>query len=247
MKRFSLVLAATLAVPAAHALPLLSIYGGAYSIQSETSGKVAAGAANIDLEDDLGFGDRASQQVLFVGLEHAVPLVPNARLRWMSLSDNASTTLDNSVTFKDTTFAEGTQLRSSVDMDMVDATAYYSFLSNPISLNVGLSLRQLDAEVSLRDADTRSRERGSAVFPLGHARVGVQFPFTGFYGDAEVNAISFDGSRISDVTARLGWRSEYLLGVELGYSDVRVKLDDVGGLDTDLTMSGPFIGLSLQF
>jgi len=52
---------------------------------------------------------------------------------------------------------------------------------------------------------------------------------------------------MNDYNARIGWRSDYLLGLELGYSRMNIVLDDVNDLDTDLDIGGPYLAISLSF
>ncbi len=84
MKRAGLLVTTLLVAPLAHAAPGLAIYGGGYTWDTELEGNVASGGANIDVQDDLGF-NKADQNVLYLGVEHAVPLIPNVRLRYIDL------------------------------------------------------------------------------------------------------------------------------------------------------------------
>lgn len=246
MKRFILLTAGLMAFPLAQAAPMIDIYGGGYRWDAKLEGTVSSDAGKVDTDKDLGFDD-GGQNVIYLGLEHFVPLVPNVRLRHMDFSDDSRNQLTRNVTFDGQTFTATTDVASSLDLELLDGTLYYSPLDNMVKLNVGLTVRRMDADVQIRGSGQEAREEGSQTFPLGHASARVNLPFTGAYVGGEVNAIKYSGSSMSDFNARIGWQSDYLLGVELGYNQLNVKLDDVGGLDSDLEIGGPYLAATLSF
>lgn len=246
MKRLTLIAAALASAPLAHAAPLVDVYAGGYLWNPDTSGSIAADGGNISLDHDLGFDD-SSQGVLYVGVEHAVPILPNVRLRYMDLDDDGSRTLRRNIDFKGTTFTAGDRVSADYDIKMLDGTFYWSPLDNVVKLDVGLTVRQLDASFKIRGGGQSASESAHQTFPLGYLAAEAALPFTGFYVGGEVNAIKYDGSRMTDYTARVGWRSDYLVGVELGYSQLKMELDDVGGLDSDLKIGGPYLAATVSF
>ena len=246
MKKITLMagLAALSAAPFAQAAPLVDVYAGGYAWSPDTSGSIASGSNDIDMEDDLGFDD-SDQTVLYVGLEHAVPLVPNVRLRYMDLSDDASNTLVNPITFNGETFAG--DVNSDYDMEMLDGTFYWSPLDNVVKLDLGLTVRQMDADFTITGAGQQATESASETFPLAHGAVRANLPLTGVYVGGEINAIEYDGSGMRDFDAHIGWQSDFLLGVKAGYSRLEVELDDVSGLDSDLEIGGPYLAATFRF
>ena len=248
MKKITLMagLAALSAAPFAQAAPLVDVYAGGYAWSPDTSGSIASGSNDIDMEDDLGFDD-SDQTVLYVGLEHAVPLVPNVRLRYMDLSDDASNTLVNPITFNGETFAG--DVNSDYDMEMLDGTFYWSPLDNVVKLDLGLTVRQMDADFTIRSQTVGNvaSESASETFPLAHGAVRANLPLTGVYVGGEINAIEYDGSGMRDFDAHIGWQSDFLLGVKAGYSRLEVELDDVSGLDSDLEIGGPHLAATFRF
>ncbi|ASK35455.1 TIGR04219 family outer membrane beta-barrel protein [Alloalcanivorax mobilis] len=244
MKRLTLIAAALACAPAAQAAPLVDVYAGGYLWNPDTSGNIASGSGDIDMEDDLGFDD-ADQSVLYLGVEHAVPILPNVRLRYMDLDDDGSNTLVNPITFDGQTFTG--RVSASYDLEMLDGTFYWSPLDNVVKLDVGLTVRQMDADFKIRGAGQEASQSASETFPMGFLAARVNLPLTGVYVGGEVNAIEYDGSGMRDYNAHIGWRSDFLLGVELGYSRLEVELDDVSDLDTDLEIGGPYLAATLRF
>lgn len=248
MKKITLMagLAALSAAPFAQAAPLVDVYAGGYAWSPDTSGSIASGSNDIDMENDLGFDD-SDQTVIYVGLEHAVPVLPNVRLRYMDLSDDASNTLVDPITFNGQTFAGN--VNSDYDMEMVDGTFYWSPLDNVVKLDLGLTVRQMDADFTIRSQTVGNvaSESASETFPLAHGAVRANLPLTGVYVGGEINAIEYDGSGMRDFDAHIGWQSDFLLGVKAGYSRLEVELDDVSGLDSDLEIGGPYLAATFRF
>lgn len=233
--------------PAAHAgAPLIDVYAGVQSWDADISGDIASGGNDADVEGDLDFSS-SRHNVFFVGLEHPVPLVPNARLRIGDISYSANGRVDD-FEFDGVPFSDE-RVSSDLTIDYQDLTLYYTPFDLVFKLDFGLTIRRIDAELEVesRDNPAEASEDASAVFPMLHVAARGDLPLTGFYAAGELNAISYDGSRLSDVRAALGWQSDFLLAVEVGYSQLSIKLDDVSDLDADLSLGGPYLGLSLNF
>jgi len=251
MKKIIFAALLTGAASTATAAPLIDLYGGVYTWNAKPSGSIAShGEGKVDFKDDLNFGSD-NTMVMYLGLEHFVPLVPNVRLRHMGMKDSANGTLSHEVTIDDKQFTGSTSVHSKYDIDMTDLTLYYTPWKTLVKIDAGLTVRQLDAKFSVsgkiddkhETADLSAKE----TIPLLHLGVSGKLPFTGFYAGAEVNRISYSSNRFGDYHAKIGWRSKYLLGVEAGYSQVSLKLDDVSDIDSSLDWKGPYVTLSLSF
>nr|CAL17939.1 hypothetical protein ABO_2491 [Alcanivorax borkumensis SK2] len=247
MKRAGLLLTALLTTaPFAHAAPGLTIYGGGYTWDTELEGHVASGGSDISMQDELGF-DEADQNVLYLGVEHSVPLVPNVRLRYIDLSDSASSIISRNIEFNGQTFVANTRVATDFDLEMVDGTLYFSPLNNAIKVDLGLTVRRMDGDLQLDGPTEETSLSINETVPMLHGGIRAKLPLSGLYMGGEVNAIAYDGSKMNDYNARIGWRSDYLLGLELGYSRMNIVLDDVNDLDTDLDIGGPYLAISLSF
>lgn len=246
--RKSIIAATLLAAGSAHSAPLVDIYGGLYTGQTALSGMLSSGTGEADVEDDLGYDD-GRQTVVYLGLEHAVPILPNLRLKHSTLSDEARGQVQNTFTFGGQPFVTTTNVVSSFDLDYTDLTLYYSPLDNVVKIDLGITARQIDGDFVIEQDGVpanRGEETISEVIPLIHVGAYGKLPLTGFYATGEVNAVGYDGNNITDVRAGIGWISSFLLGVELGYSQLALDVD-VDDVIADVEIGGPYLALSLNF
>lgn len=235
-------------VASADTVPLIDVHVGLGYWQPTLAGDVASDGKDFDVEDDLDF-ERNSTNMLELGVEHAIPLLPNVRLRHLALDDAADSTLTVSRTFGPVTFQDDEDIRSEYDLRMTDATFYYKPIDNWIALDLGITARYMDLEVELasRERDTREQAGGAIVIPMAHVGLRADLPLTGLYASAAVDAISADGNSLHDARAGLGWESARLFGIEAGYREMALDVDDEDDLDADIDFSGAYVQASLRF
>lgn len=244
-----LALAVSLApAPAmAEVIPGIDINGQLGYWGAQPNGTVSSGGGDIDLEDDLNF-DRNGTNMVQIAFEHPVPLVPNLRLRHVSLDDSADGQIQQSVTYDNVTYSGNEDVRSSYDLEMTDATFYYSPLDNWVSLDVGLTARQLDARAEIDGSSGSASASADVVVPMGYLAARIDAPLTGVYGAAEINAISADDNHLRDMRAVVGWEPVDMLAFELGYQEMSLEIeDDSEDLGADMDFSGPFASATLRF
>lgn len=229
-------------------LPMIDVYAGGYVWNASLSGDLEYDGDEVDMEDDLGFG-RERHNVFFLGVEHPVPFVPNARLRHMALDDSARGEVQQEFEFGGVTYEAEDDVRSDYDLTMTDLALYYGLPLPTVDVNLGVNIRALDIDARVRTEDSSKDERVDAdgIFPMLHGSTQVDLPFTGLYAGAEANVISYSGNSLRDGRAYLGWTSDFALGAELGYQILNLRVDDLDDLDADIDKAGPYLGLSLRF
>lgn len=247
MKKILLATMLSAMATSVSAAPLIDVYGGINSWRSKASGYVGTHSeGNVDLKDDLGFGSD-NTVMMYLGIEHVVPFVPNARLRHVTLKDSAKGEINQTVKVDGETFTGGTDVRSKYDVDMTDLTLYYSPWKTLVQIDAGLTLRHVDAKFDIEGGGQKARLSASHPVPMGHLAISGDLPLTGLYAGAEINHISYSSNRFEDMSFKLGWRSPFLLGIEAGYSQFSLKLDDVSDVDSSIDWKGPYVALSLDF
>lgn len=246
--RLALGIAAT-ACLCAQANAAAAISAGAYNWNSELEGTVASGGAPLDLDDDLGFG-YSRQTGAMLQLEHDAALLPHVRLRYLSLRENSQALPGQPLTFDAETFPAGQSLHSDLELGILDGTLYYAFpQEHGLRLDAGLTVRHLDGELILESGTRQGQQPIEDTLPQLH--LAAHYPFRllsdNAYLGAEVNGIYLEDDQVADFTLRVGWRSDFLFGVEAGFNQMFVKLDEDSEDAIDLKFGGPYLALTLNF
>lgn len=247
---FSLVPAAQ----AADVTPGVDIYAGGYGWNAQPSGSFASTDPNfptddeVDVEDDLDFGKNRNN-IFYVGIEHAVPVLPNIRVRSADISDSATSQLERSFTYKGDLYLVGETVNSRYQLDYTEATLYYSPLETGAKLDVGITARRMDAEFEVESSNGSRRGfvSAEATLPMIHVGLTANLPLTGVYVQGELDGVSYDGNSLTDGRVAAGWRADMGLGIEAGYQQMSLKLDDVDNVDANLDLAGPYLSLSVNF
>lgn len=226
---------------------LFGVYAGAGTWQQEFSGDVASGAEDVDLERDLDF-DRERNNVLYAGLEHGVPVLPNVRVNYAKVAGEGRSVLTRTVEFRGETFSISENVASEVELTQSDAVLYYELLDNVVSLDLGIAARWIDGEIEVASESAVAQAEFEGVLPLLYARGRVDLPLTGAWVGAEAMGLAFDGHSLIDASAQVGWTSPVGFGAELGWRTLRLDLDSIDDIDNaEIDISGPYAALNFYF
>lgn len=228
----------------AHA-DFLEIRVGAGGWNPSFSGDVVSGGDDVDLESDLGLDDE-SQIRAYVQIEHAIPLVPSARLEYNEMQTEARGRV--------TTTFDGVNFTGDVDSDFdlshTDLVFYWELLDNVVSLDIGGRIKYVEGELVIRDrtgSGQVSRTDIEEAIPMLYTNIGFDLPVTGLGVRANLAGISgFGDNRIIDANADVHYDLDHF-GFELGWRHMAFKLDDQGDIDADIRVSGPFLGVNVHF
>ncbi|MGF1689083.1 TIGR04219 family outer membrane beta-barrel protein [Photobacterium japonica] len=156
----------------------------------------------------------------YVALEHFIPLIPNARIRY--------TDVDN----------------GNVAFGQTDFTAYYEILDNDaIALDVGVTLSQF----SSGEFGTESFDEW---LPNVYGNVELGIPMTPLSVFGDVNFGSFDGSSTVDGQAGVKWSIPLValdLNMRAGYRVMDYDFDFVRNSAGQFYADGWFAGVELDF
>ena len=198
----------------------------AYDGQANMAAQTAA--SDQDLE-------RKGAAQLSLAIEHPVPLIPNAKIRYVNLK----TQTENEV---------AGQPVYDINMDHADFILYYEILDNIVNADVGVGATTLNGHVTtlaLRKTDI------DKTVPVIYATAGAKLPFTGLSAKGEVLYSNFNDAKITDAQAELQYNFiDNLLvdvGLKAGYRILDIKLDDYEKNDLKFNFKGPYIGLDIHF
>ena len=159
----------------------------------------------------------------YFSLEHPVPLLPNFKYATIAVT------------------AAGNTVNTILDLDQTDATLYYEILDNVVSLDLGVTARQVDGTFTTLGSSTTF----SGTVPMIYAAAEIILP-AGFALAAEINTISSGDDKITDVTAKLTYTTDFNLGIEVGTRTQSLEVN-VDTVQTDIEFSGLFAGDYFKF
>lgn len=232
LKAIALATAVLSAAPmAAHADTVLGLYVGGQGWKADHDGSY--GYAN-GLQPFLVDGDETLTS-FYAALEHPLPVIPNVKIRSNSLEAQGA----------------GLSNRKS-NFDNVDYTLYYEIFDNDIvSIDVGVNAKQFDGHAEILIDDMFMDYKFKGVVPTAYAATTIGLPFTNWSITGEAKAISFDDSSLHDVQAALQYRFIDNMAVDVsvsaGYRSVKMELDDVDNIYSDINFNGPFVSLDVHF
>ena len=198
----------------------------AYDGQANMAAQTAA--SDQDLE-------RKGAAQLSLAIEHPVPLIPNAKIRYVNLK----TQTENEV---------AGQPVYDINMDHADFILYYEILDNIVNADVGVGATTLNGHVTTLALSKTDIDK---TVPVIYATAGAKLPFTGLSAKGEVLYSNFNDTKITNAQAELQYNFiDNLLvdvGLKAGYRILDIKLDDYEKNDLKFNFKGPYIGLDIHF
>lgn len=235
---------ASVVVPPSVYADVVGVYVGGNYWDVDADGSIASAneqAADFDFEQE-------GQNSLYIAIEHPVPLLPNLKIRQNDL-DSEGTANVTGFEFNNVTF--NGSVATQLDLSHTDFIMYYELADNVISFDLGLNVKYFDGSAQVSSTTDTTRVDLSTPLPMAYIALGGSLPFTGLSAKAEASVLSFKDSEVADFQAELKYdfvdNVAVDLGLTLGYRRMSLKLDDVDDIDTDLTFSGPYIGLEAHF
>ena len=211
----------------------IGLYAGVDGVYSQTS-----------INDNPATDDKFNA-VYNVAFEHPVPFLPNLKLRYSELGG----TRDN--------FQSGIYfVDQDLDVNTLDAIAYYEILDNIVSVDAGLGVKRLDVSNTLKNTVPAVNITFTAddkqTLPALYVAAGGKLPFTGFSAKAEVMAGKNSDADFNDINAEVKYNViENIaldLGVKFGYRAMTVNFDDDANSGFDkIEAKGPYLGLEAHF
>ena len=208
---------------------------------SDLSGKAGKNNDVVDVENDLDLENDTNAN-LSAYLEHPVPLLPNVRLNYTRIEQSGSGEVSTQFDL-----VSG-DVDSDLDLSQFDVTLYYEVLDNWANLDLGVTARNLDGELIVREQATNgqvSKTEVDGVIPMGYLAARFDLPFTGVSVGGEANLISFDGDSIYDYNA-YGQYELSLLQLRAGYRQISIDYEDSDDR-LDIELGGPFVSAGLTF
>lgn len=229
----------------------LGIYLGGQIWDNKASGTLGDGSSQVDfnLEDK-------KQNSFFIAFEHPIPLIPNVRIASTSLETEGNTTLTTEFEFEGETFREDANVNADFNISYVDYTLYYELFDNDLlSFDLGLTGRDFDGDVTVSAQSNQGATSGrisvTEIVPMLYARTNIGLPLTGLNLYAQGNFLSIDDHTLYDYEVGVSYELIDNLAVDVninaGYRAVKLELDDLNDLYTNIEFDGVFLGTTIHF
>jgi len=232
----------------------IGVYIGGQVWNSNASGLVGDQNQLINLNLDT-----KQQGSFFIAVEHPLPFIPNFKVSSSTLDTKGLTTLAEDFTFGGTTFPSGSTATTDFKSDFIDYTAYYEVFDNDgVSFDFGLTVRDINADVTVVGATATTPPvsstgivNASAYIPMVYVAANIGIPSTDFNLFGEANFLSISGQTLYDYQLGVSYELMDNLAVDvdltLGYRDMKLELDNVDNLSTNLEFTGAFAGAVVHF
>jgi outer membrane protein len=250
----ALVLATCLTASNAQADTIYGIYAGVQGWNMDADGSFGQARNGVNSTASFNF-DKESQNSYYLAIEHPIPLIPNFKVKRNTMETNGDTTLTGTFVFGDETFSTTSQLSTIVDLSNTDYILYYELLDNDlVTIDFGINAKNVDGVldvVNKNDATQTARETFDGFVPMLYGNVELGLPFTGLGVFAEGSLLSVGDHTLYDYEAGIGYtfidNVAVDLTLQLGYRAVKLELDDLDDINSNLDFDGVFVGLEIHF
>ena len=224
---------------------ILGFQAGGGTWKHATSGDITASDGGVgtsaDLKNDLQLGDKTEGYSYFL-IEHPVPIVPNLKYVNTKLTSSGSGNATAQFDFNGTTYTTATNLTTKLELNQTDTILYYEILDNDlVSFDIGLNAKSISGKAVVNSDSTSF----SATIPMLYASAEVGLPM-GFALAAEMSNIGAGGNNITDLTTKVTYTTDFMLGIEVGVRSQSYTLD-VDNIKASMKFSGLFTGIFFKF
>ncbi len=246
MKKIILAAFVALLPLSSNADTILGVKIGAGSWGHDPSGNVSVSGSggagtSADLKNDLRLSDDDEGYAYF-SLEHPVPLIPNIKVIKTGLTSNGSGNVTTDFTFDGTLYSATTPVTTNLQLDQTDYILYYEVLDNVVSFDVGINAKHVDGKATV-NSDTVTFD---GFVPMLYVAAELALPADLTIG-VEANMLEVDDSEISDITAKITYTTDFMLGVEAGIRTQTIKLSGFDGINSNIEFDGVFAGVFFKF
>jgi len=150
---------------------------------------------------------KSGENYLWINLKHPLPIIPNLRLEYVSLSDKGGTS--GTVNGQ----AISTSAPTTFDIQQYDIIPYYNLLDNTfwITLDLGLDAKVAQTKVAVGSVGTFNgyEAKEMVVIPLIYVRARAELPLNiGVEGD--IKAVTYSGYTVYDVRAKIDYTLDFV-------------------------------------
>ncbi|NPA59120.1 MAG: TIGR04219 family outer membrane beta-barrel protein [Epsilonproteobacteria bacterium] len=202
-----------------------------------------------------------NEAYMWMLIKHPIPVIPNLRLEYSHEKNYGTAT----GAFKDFSIAQGATSNTTLDVTEFDVIPYYNILDNTawVTLDLGIDFKIMQTEYEADNVNIAGSsvntpliysDDATVVVPLAYLRGRVEIPFTGLGVESDIKYITYSGSTLYDIRAKVDYTFDTGLpldvGFEIGYRIKSLDIDDddsSGGAKTDLEFKGVYAGIMFRY
>lgn len=241
MKKY-LLLAMTLASTNLLADTVLGVYAGVQSWYYDNSGDISSPFDSSIFNGDYDINNESALSY-YIALEHAVPMLPNFKLKHTSMNDQFNNNLD--VCLPDPTISCSREV--DINLSHTDFTAYYELLDNWVNLDLGLSALYFTGDSELVTTLNVVSENYSEFIPALYGKAEFEFPTTDLSASLTANVGTLTDNSIVDLELAIKYKFALGFGLEAGLRKQTVEFEDFSNITVDSTATGVFAALNFHF
>jgi outer membrane protein len=193
-------------------------------------------AKNVAADVDKAKETENAQPYVWAMVKHFVPLVPNLRVEYASVTSDTIKIANTAIAGTELTYTQ------------VDFIPYYNLLDNTfwLTLDVGVDVKSIQVK-----AKATGDETDSMFLPLGYVRTRVQVPLTGFGAEADVKYIAIGKNTVYDARVKVDYTFDIFPVVqpalEVGYRVQHFETEELLGVKMNMDFAGVYAGMFLRF
>jgi outer membrane protein len=193
---------------------------------------------NQNSENNLSF---------YVAVEHALPFIPNIKLRQSNLEINRFFQVDNVAC--PAVVPSPCLPSTSLDLSHLDATLYYEILDNWVNLDLGLSLIYFNGNIDFASGldPQLSNIDYDKVVPALYGKALFELPVTDLSASITANVGTLTSNTIVDFEMAAQYKIGLGFNIEAGYRQQTIDFEDIAGSQTDSQSKGVFAALNFHF
>ncbi|VAY86660.1 FIG081498: hypothetical protein [hydrothermal vent metagenome] len=199
--------------------------------------------ADINAEDELGFGDTTTNIFVWAYFDHPMPLLPNIKIIKTNYTDEANT--NTNIVFGNKSYTSNA--KTSLTLDQLDIIGYYRLLDNWVNLDLGFNFKFIDGVFKISNNNSNIDKEFNLVLPALYAKARADLPFSGLSVEADGSYIGYSGNKITDIKFGISYDVFYGLGLNAGYRIQKLTLNDVDNINTMIDINGMYAGLFYHF
>ena len=204
----------------------------------------------IDAQDDLDIDDESYPTVeVFFGLGNH-----HLTLTYTKADYSGENNITRDIVFNGQTYTANAFVESDLEFQMLDLEYQYDFINienvvGGFSMGVLARAKYIEGEARLKSVSLGFDEDETFKVPLPMLGIGVRVGLIADLLEARVKGagITYSGSTFYDAQADLAFTPFPAVAIHGGYRIMKLNIDDISNVTSDIEFKGPYAGITISF